>query len=147
MGSGASKCSNDKLIDTINETKAQLVIVSESNMDVKNEEMVDARAKNFPGFHFISKTLPGSSNGRLSIYISKEIEYKRLEDLENDVNSTAILEIRRKGKKWSTVIGTYHQWKGTSSSCNHNLRSRHDCLWRFRELLKLYKRVLNLNHN
>ena len=141
-GNGTSKCNDDKLRYTVEDTKAKLVIVSESNIDTNNLELMDRRAKNFPGFRFFDKTLPGSTNARLSIYVSKELEVERMSDLENNINSTAVLRIRRKRRKWTYVIGSYRQWKGTSELCPYNSRNRQDCLRRFKDLLKIYTAVL-----
>ena len=69
-GSGASRCSDGKLRFTINQVKAQVAIISESNIDVNDPSMLGSRARNFPGFVFVDKLLPGSSVARLSIFIS-----------------------------------------------------------------------------
>ena len=47
-------------------------------------------------------------------------------------------------KKWLYVNGTYHQWTRTSTDCPYNRKDRDGNLLRFRDLIKLYKSVLDL---
>ena len=98
----------------INETKAQLVIVSKSNYNTNDPSMLERGSRNFPRFLFIDKVLPGSTTARLSVFVAKELEHERMTDMENDFNSTAVLRVRKSGKKWTYIIGSYRQWKGVS---------------------------------
>ena len=98
-GSGTSRCSDDKLKFTIQEAKAHIAIISESNIDLNDPSMIESRARYFPDFVFIDKVLPGSTIARLSLFISKEIEHERMPQYENDINSTAVMRVRKNSKK------------------------------------------------
>ena len=79
----------------------------------------------------------------MSIFIHKSLEYKRRKDLENEINSTICIKIRRNKNRWACIVATYRQWTGMSTSCSYNSRSRSDGLARLNDLIDLYKKILN----
>ena len=54
-GNGRHKLSDERLKLIVSETKAKIVIISKSNINVEDVEETDKRAKSFPGFAFEDK--------------------------------------------------------------------------------------------
>ena len=84
-GNSCFKNSMDRVLHTINETKAKIAIISQANMK-DDEEHHTLRRLKFPNFKFEDKFFTGSNMARLSLIVHEDIEYVREEDLENDVN-------------------------------------------------------------
>ena len=118
-GNSSFKNSMDRILNTVNDTKAKIVIVSEANM-VNNAEHISLRSMKFPNFKFEDKMFNGNNNARLSILIHEEVEYVREKHLENEINCAIVIKIKRKKKKWANLIGVYRQWTGTAPGYLHN---------------------------
>ena len=117
-GNGPAKVSNIKVLDAINENDAKVVILSESNIDTSNDEEMANRESCFSTFAAEDKTFDGNSKARISMLIHKSLEYRRRKDLENNINCTIVVQIRRSKRKWTNIIGSYRQWTVMSLSCN-----------------------------
>ena len=77
----------------------------------------------------------------------KSLEYRRRLDLENDINCSIVIQVRRSKKKWTSIIGSYRQWTGMSPTCPFNGRSRQEGLLRFEKLIDLYEKVISEGHD
>ena len=91
MGNGTAKCNDERLRLIILETEAKILFVSKTNIDIEDTEQLDRRKNVFPGFKFDDETLPGTSIAHLSMFIANKYEHKRMLNMENDTNSTAII--------------------------------------------------------
>ena len=103
----------DKVHNIISETKAKVAIVSEANM-LQDPEHFTQRELKFPNYKCEDKFFAGSTSARLTILVHEEVEYVREHPLENNINCAIVLKIKRKKKKWSSLIGVYRQWTGTA---------------------------------
>ena len=146
LNTGNGKLINcfDRLKLAINDNNAKILVISESNFDAANPGEKLKRAKEFPNHSFEDKELSGSSNARISMMICKSLEYERLLDCENDINTAIVIRIKRLNKKWSNIMGIYRQWQGSSASCAFNGKDRTSALERFRELIKIKEKVMKL---
>ena len=114
------------LINTVSQHKPKILVVSESNFPVNDPEAITSRRISFPKYKFVDKVLPGNDVARLTILIDEEIDFERCSSLENEINSTAVIKIRRSHKKYEYFIGNYRQWQGTSSLCSYSSRRNED---------------------
>ena len=146
-GNGQAHSTNSKVRHAIDTTNAKIIIISESNINVYDPEEMVTREKCFPDFNLEDKILPGCKNARVSIYIHKSLEYTRRIDLENEINSTLCIKIRRSKNKWTCIVATYRQWTGMSSQCSYNGRCRSNGLSRFNDLINLYIKILAENND
>ena len=89
----------------LEESKAKILIISESNFDTSCQSQIQKRNREFPGYNFEDKKLTGSSVARISIFVCKSLEYERKLDCENDVNSTIVLRIQFSTKTAWTNFG------------------------------------------
>ena len=99
-----------ELEDDIHETAADIVIISESNADTHDIVEEQLRNKKFPNFVFEDKCMPGNPIARMSIMIKRGIQYERCNNMENDINSAAIVKVKISARKYLTIVGAYRQW-------------------------------------
>ena len=83
----------------INSNNALLCCISESNAQIEKTLIMSKRSHTFKDFEIEDKIWPGYALARVSFYISKKLHYVRRYDLENSINATTVLEIRRSSKK------------------------------------------------
>merc|ERR1712081_104900 len=98
--------------------------------------------KAFPGFAAENKVLPGSQIARLTILINKKLEYVRMTELENDINALIVVKIKQQNRMWTYITGLYRQWLGTSTKCDFNGKDRNSALFRFKEIIKIFEKVM-----
>ena len=114
------------------------IIIFEANVNMVDPEHTKLRPRTICVYNFEDETFHGSSIGRLSVYVHKEIEYVHEHSLENIINCVIILKIKWRMRKWVHIIGLYRQWMGSAPSCNINEKNRHKNLLRFQEMLKIF---------
>ena len=69
----------EELSITLEKNKADLVITSESNMDVANVEKVTQRASKNPQYTFVDKVIPTHPKAQLTLMIHNDAKYKRMD--------------------------------------------------------------------
>merc|ERR1712081_3216 len=101
----------EELQVTIDKTKADIVIISEANVEVKNKDKMTERESKFTEFNIVDKTIGNNDKARVSMMISKKIKFKRVHEMEDDENPTIVIKIKEKLGKQLLIIGMYRQWK------------------------------------
>merc|ERR1711954_552990 len=111
-GSHADFCTKiTELQTTINTNKSDIIIISESNMEVENEKLIEERAKAFENYNFEDKLVDGNPKARCTLMISKFITYERLKQYEDNLNSSIAIKAKDGTNKWIAIMGIYRQWK------------------------------------
>ena len=99
-----------ELRTTVNYNKSDVVLISESNMDTKSQEKLDNRAKDFPDYKFMDKTIDGHSKARMTVMVSNDTKFERLEKLEDNINPLIVFRVKDAKNKWTNCISAYRQW-------------------------------------
>ena len=82
----------DELFVTIESHKADIVIVSESNMDMTDVELIEERQAKFPNFSFIDKRIDPFPKARLTIMVHEDVPYERATEYEDSINPMASIK-------------------------------------------------------
>ena len=69
----------DELLITIEKNMADIVVISESNMDMSDAEVIEERKTKFPHFSFIDKIINPHRKARLTIMVHEDIPFTRAE--------------------------------------------------------------------
>ena len=148
INSGNGKwCTNDQLLKaSIDKHKPDLLVVSESNVNIADNVMTNQRRSRFGNYICFDKVFPGSNNARLSVLVNKKLEVQRLTNLENNINPTIVLTVKTSAKKHHTVVANYRQWKGTAPTCDFNERNDDHSIKRFKEMLKVWEEAIKLGN-
>ena len=132
------------VIDIIKGSNSNIIGVSESNAQVNKADIMSKRHKIFEGYSIEDKIWQGYGLARYSIYVRKDLIYKRRKDLENEVNACIVIEIKcSKGKKLF-IVGAYRQWRGKAPTCNYNNYENDHQVLRFKDLLSIFTNVSKL---
>ena len=142
-GNGKMKKNDNLLRDTIDKTKAKIILLSESNHDPKDSEEEARHRLTFPEFKFEHKILPGAKYARSSIMIHDSIPYTQCYNLENNINSCLVIKIERSRNLSIYVAATYRQWRGVSSECRFNKYDNDHQILRLQALINLWKYLLS----
>ena len=76
----------NELIVTTHEKKANVVIISEANMETNEPDKMEYRASKFPDYKIEDKVTANNPKARLTMLIKKDLHYKRLLEYEDDSN-------------------------------------------------------------
>ena len=138
---------NDALLKaSIEKHFPDIIIVSESNINIADNSMVNARRNKFKNFNCVDKVFVGASNARLSVLVKCNFEFERKIEFENDVNPTIVLNVKTSLRKHHTIIANYRQWKGTAPGCTFNGRHDDHSVRRFKEMIKVWEAALAQNN-
>ena len=143
-GNGFCKKSQETLLNIINTSKSSIIFVSESNSQLDKPVIMSKQKRLFNEFNIEDKAWVGYNLSRVSFYIRKNIQYKRRTDLENNINSTIVIEVKRSKGQRVFIIGSYLQWRGKSPLCPYNEYDNHHAILRLRDLITLWERVVKL---
>ena len=69
------------------------------------------RSKNFPNYNFEDKIVLGNEKARNTIMISKKLQYIRLKQYEDPLNSSTFIKFKDGRTKWVYLVSIYRQWK------------------------------------
>ena len=141
---GFAKKTDNALLNVINDEKALVTVVSESNAQTDKDIIMNTRKRLFKDFIIEDKTWPGYNLARVSVIISKKLKYIRRADLENNFNATIVIEIIISKNNKLFVIGNYRQWQGKSPLCPYNEYDFDHQKWRFTQMVDLWQNVLKL---
>merc|ERR1711954_226937 len=95
----------------IDKTKADVVIVSEANMEIKDKDKITERESKFTEYNILDKIIGNNDKARVSMMISKKIKFRRVPEMEDTENPTIVVKIKEKLGKHLIIIGMYRQWK------------------------------------
>ena len=148
INSGNGKwATNDALLKaSIDKHSPDVIVVSESNINLADNIMVNARRSNFKNYNCIDKVFIGTSNARLSVLVKSNFEFERKVELENDINPTIVINVKTSLRKNHTLVANYRQWKGTAPSCSFNGRIDDHAVKRFIEMTNVWKSALAMNN-
>merc|ERR1712081_45114 len=90
---------------------ADVVILSESNIDTSNFEEMAFRSSKFTNYKFEDKITGGNPRARVSIMIKADLNYERLTDVKDDENPMVTVLFRQKKGKYLAITAVYRQWK------------------------------------
>ena len=111
---GSNACFNTNIHElriTINENQSQIVVISEANVDVDNEDKIKERDDKFADFKFEDKLVKNHNKARICIMIHKNIKSIRLPQYEDEENSSIAIKIKDGKGRWIGIYGIYQQWK------------------------------------
>ena len=77
-GNGKWLTGNSILLKTIEQMHPDIVVISEGNMHIYDNEMCRVRRNTFKQFLFFDKIFPGAQHSRLTVMIRNTIEVQRL---------------------------------------------------------------------
>ena len=80
----------NELKTTLDIEKPSLVIISEANFGGN----IEISKEVLNGFNFEAKFMPGHPLARVVILIKKGLKYSRLNDFDNDLNSSVFIKIK-----------------------------------------------------
>ena len=106
----------EELDVTIESNKADIVVVSESNMDTTDQKLLDERQSKFPTFRFVDKVIQPFPKARLTIMVHHDVPFERAEEYEDQVNPMASIRIRESRNKAIIITGIYRQWKAPAET-------------------------------
>ena len=106
----------EELDVTIETNKADIVVVSESNMDTTDQKLLDERQSKFPTFRFVDKVIHPFPKARLTIMVHQDVPFERAEEYEDQVNPMASIRIRESRNKAIIITGIYRQWKAPAET-------------------------------
>ena len=72
-----------------------VVIISESNIDMDKPKEVMTRKSVFPKFDYEDKKFKGNAVARVPIMIVKTSQYEHKNELQNNINTRVILKIKQ----------------------------------------------------
>ena len=132
-----------ELIETINENRADIAILSETNHDLNNGDSIRSIQNTFSDFEVEHKVTTGTSISRILILIKKELSFERVKEFEAYVNFSIVIEIIQSSRKHTFLIGSYRQWKGIGSF-QFQSESITDQVFRMKCLFETFQKVINL---
>ena len=80
-------------------------MISEENVDTKDEDKLKEREDKFADFKFEYKTVKNHDKARISIMIHKNIKYTRLPQYEDEENSSIAIKIKDGKGRWIGIYG------------------------------------------
>ena len=94
-----------ELRSTVDTNNSDIVIVSEANFDLDDQDKYDEREKIFPDYNFIDKEVTGNRKARLTLMVKKPIKFGRISKYEDNENSTATIRVKDGHNKWLYIMG------------------------------------------
>ena len=70
----------------------KVVVISESNYNITDNEQRSRQKRLFPDFTFFDKTVGKLKIARVTVMVREEIMCERVETVENEINSMCVLK-------------------------------------------------------
>ena len=97
----------EELVVTMERQKADVCVISESNMEHSNPVKMTERKSKFPQYNIVDKIISNHDKARVSVLIHKEIKFTRLVDLEDDENPMILIKIKEKQGRNLVIAAIY----------------------------------------
>ena len=91
--------------------RADVVIVSESNMETNNVLKINKRQNKFPNYTFIDKVTGNSDKARVTLMIDNDIKFERLPNYEDNTNPMIVVRVKETRGRHLVIVAIYRQWK------------------------------------
>ena len=127
----------DELQVTIEMNKVDLVIVSESNMDMTDVNLIEERKAAFRTFSFSDKKIDPFPKARMTIMIHQDVPFQQAGKYEDDTNPMASIRIKEGRNKSLIITGFYRQWKAPGESDSNTQ-------WAGKRTLAIFKKFSKL---
>merc|ERR1711954_47491 len=88
------------LLSTITRLDPDIIIISESNFNPNDPETTGRRENLFRDFKCFDKIFQNSNFARISVLVKNTHTVERIQHLENEINSTIILKLKMKNRKF-----------------------------------------------
>ena len=132
-GNSDFKTYQDELKKVINDKKADIVTITESNLGKNDEEALKPYKDKY---NIENKIMTGAEKGRVTCLIRKGINYKRLENHELPTSSLIFIKIKCSQRK-SFIVGAYYrEWQQPSGVPGPNTRELEDQLERLKHAME-----------